>query len=135
MLSRNILLAVLFLGIFSCALIAQEANEPNYMDWSKSDNQFRTMEDDSSLLGKLFGSIIVILILGWAAYYLTKKLGLKTSPVAGKYIEVLETVNIGSQKQLHMIRSGDKQILISSTAQNITKISEMDVKTDNQNEQ
>lgn len=103
---------------------AAESNEPNYADWSKTDSQFKPMEDDTSIISRLLGSIVIILVLGTAAYYMTKKMGFKVRPISGRYIEIVESVSIGSGKQLHLIRSCGKDILVSSTANEIRKISE-----------
>lgn len=62
----------------------------------------------------VFGSILFV------AYIATKFIGGKTSrSMKGKYIKTVETINIGIDKTIHLIKVGDQFVLISSTGKNI----------------
>lgn len=62
----------------------------------------------------VFGSVVFI------AYVATKYIGVKASKsMRGKYIRILESVSIGLDKQLHLVKVADQYILISSSGKNI----------------
>lgn len=123
-----VLISILVFFSAPIAADVNNVNEPNYADWSKSDAQYKTLKDDGSVAGKLLASIIVIILLGSAAYYMTKKLGPKIGSSGGGKIRLIETANLGSGRQLHWIEAGGKRLLIGSTSQQITKICEFENK-------
>ena len=61
-----------------------------------------------------FGSILFL------TYITTRYIGSRANKVArGKYISTVDTVTIGLNKQLHLIKVGEQFVLISSSGKNI----------------
>ena len=70
----------------------------------------------------VFGSILFL------AYVTTKFVGNKTSrTLRGKYINVIESVSIGMDKQLHLVRIAEQYILISSSGKNIEFLTNVNI--------
>ncbi len=70
-----------------------------------------------------FGSILFL------TYITTKYIGSRASKVTkGKYISTVDTVTIGLNKQLHLVRVGEQFVLIASSGKNIEFLT--DIKMD-----
>ncbi len=62
----------------------------------------------------IFGSILFI------AYVTTRYIGNKTSKMMkGKYISIIDSISIGFDKNLHIVKAGDQFILLASSGKNI----------------
>lgn len=62
----------------------------------------------------VFGSIVFL------AYVTTKYIGNKAGKtLKGKYITIIETVSIGMDKQLHLVKVADQYLLIASSGKSI----------------
>jgi len=85
--------------------------------------------DDNPGAGELFFKMILmvllVVVLGVAAIYLSKKLLPKFTHLPGKRIQVSETVYLGPRKAIHLIKIGKQTLLISSTNENITKLADV----------
>jgi len=67
-----------------------------------------------------FGSILFL------AYITTRYIGAKTSrTMMSKHINVVETISLGTDKKLHLIKAGEQYLLISSTSKSVELISEI----------
>ncbi|TYQ13171.1 UNVERIFIED_CONTAM: flagellar protein FliO/FliZ [Acetivibrio alkalicellulosi] len=78
----------------------------------------------------VFGSILFL------AYVTTKYIGNKTNRIMkGKHISVMETVSLGFDSRLHLVKVGNDMILISCSGKNIQllKTIELDVKQEDIN--
>ncbi len=61
-----------------------------------------------------FGSIIFL------TYITTKFIGSRANKVTkGKYISMVDTITVGLNKQIHLVKVGDQFVLISSSGKNI----------------
>lgn len=70
------------------------------------------------LLG--FGSILFL------AYVTTRYVGTRTrKAMAGKHVAIIETVSIGMDKRLHLVKAGEQYLLIASTSKTVEFISEI----------
>ncbi len=91
-------------------------NEPNLIGGS----------DDYVGVGEFFFKmmlmILLVIILGAAAIYLSRKLLPRFTQLSGKRVRVVETVHLGPRKTLHLLRIGNRQLLIGSTNENITRL-------------
>lgn len=68
----------------------------------------------------IFGLLIMFFALLFLAYIATKFVAGRAGKVMrGKYISVIETVGIGLDKQLHLIKAGNEYILIASAGKSI----------------
>ena len=94
-------------------------NDPN---WSlvSSDNP-----DINELFFKLIFAVLLVLGLGVAAIYVLKKLLPKITNLPGKNIRVIETVNLGPRKALHLIKTGSRKLLIGVTNESITHLADV----------
>ncbi len=71
-------------------------------------------------------SVLLVITLGAAAVYASKKLLPKITSAPGREIHVIETVHLGPRKSLHLLKIGNQRILIGSTNETITKLADMD---------
>lgn len=94
-----------------------------------NDSNLTAGGDKNLVTGELFTRmmfmVLLVLILGAAAIYLSKKLLPKFTHMSGKKIRVLETVHLGSRKSLHLITIGKRTLVIGSTSENITKLADV----------
>ncbi|HEX9061055.1 MAG TPA: flagellar biosynthetic protein FliO [Clostridia bacterium] len=68
----------------------------------------------------IFGLLIMFFALLFLAYIATRFVAGKAGKVMrGKYVSVIETVGIGLDKQLHLVKAGNEYILIASAGKNI----------------
>ncbi|MHC4076675.1 MAG: flagellar biosynthetic protein FliO [Planctomycetota bacterium] len=86
-----------------------------------SDDNFDTGE----LFYKMMLMVLLVVVFGAAAIYLSKKLLPRFSCLPGKRIQVAETVHLGPRKAIHLIKIGKHTLLIGSTNENITKLADV----------
>ena len=76
-----------------------------------------------SIVYGIFQGLIFVIIFGsllFVAYVVTRYVGNKTSKVMkGKHISIVETVSLGLDKQLYLLKAGEQFILISSCGKHI----------------
>ncbi|MHC4125419.1 MAG: flagellar biosynthetic protein FliO [Planctomycetota bacterium] len=77
------------------------------------------------LFFKMILMVLLVVVFGVAAIYLSKKLLPKFSRLPGKRIQVCETVHLGPRKAIHLIKIGEQRFLIGSTNENITKLADV----------
>ena len=70
-------------------------------------------------------AVFVVIVLGAAAIYLSKKLLPRFTQLSGKRIRVIETVHLGNRKTIHLLEIGTQQLLIGSTTEKITMLSDV----------
>lgn len=70
----------------------------------------------------VFGSIIFL------AYISTKFIGSKSGrAMKGKYINIIETVSLGIEGRLHLVKVGEEFVLISVSGKNIQLLSKVQI--------
>ncbi len=69
--------------------------------------------------------ILLVIVLGAAAIYLSRKVLPRFTQLSGKRVRVVETVHLGPRKALHLLRIGNRQLLIGSTNENITRLADV----------
>ncbi len=74
------------------------------------------------LFGRMMLSILLVIGLGAAAFYLSKKVLPKVARGSAKEIRVVETVYLGPRKALHLVEVGHHRLLIGSTNETITPL-------------
>jgi len=77
------------------------------------------------LFFKMMLSILLVIALGTAAIYISRKLLPKITNLPGKQIHILETAHLGPRKAVHLVRIGDQKLLIGSTNESITTLANM----------
>ncbi len=102
-------------------------NTPNFYT-TKSDNL-------GELFYKMMASVILIVILGGAAMYVSKKFLPRIVSQSGKNIHILETTYLGPRKTMHLLKVGEKKLLIGSTSDSIAMLADVtDALTNKTNE-
>lgn len=75
------------------------------------------------LLG--FGSIVFL------AFITTRYIGTRASKsMLGKHITIIETVSLGMDKRLHLVKAGEQYVLLASTSKSVEFISEIKLDED-----
>jgi flagellar biosynthetic protein FliO len=95
------------------------ASDPNRL--TTGPNSLNTRE----LFFKLMVSVLLVIGLGIAAIYASKRLLPKITNSPGRQIRVIETVHIGPRKSLHLLEIGNQRLLIGSTNETITKLADI----------
>jgi flagellar biosynthetic protein FliO len=74
---------------------------------------------------KMMLSVGLVIGLGAAAVYLSKRVLPRVANVAGKEIRVLETTYLGPRKALHLVEVAHQRLLIASTNDHITTLAHL----------
>jgi len=79
----------------------------------------------SDMLSKMTVSIVVVGVLGVAAWIAIKKLGPRVGLQSGRKINVVETVYLGPKKCLHLVEIDGQRLLLGSTAEGVSMLSHL----------
>ncbi len=79
-----------------------------------------------SILLKVLYFVIVFGIIVLLAYYTTRVLGKRVAVNAGRYMRVIDSLHIGGDKSLIIIKVEDAYLLLSCSNNNIELIKELD---------
>ncbi|MGE5676480.1 MAG: flagellar biosynthetic protein FliO [Pseudomonadota bacterium] len=80
----------------------------------------------STIYGILYFIFMTAVILG-AAYYVTRFIAKRGFGVSGnKNIKVVESINLGIDKSLLLVKVGEQYMLLGSTQKNISLLAEID---------
>ncbi len=89
-----------------------------------NDRNMTLQETSGSSIKKLFGktmvSVLLVIVLGSSAVFVSKRLLPKISNRPGKEIHIIETAHLGPRKMVHLLRVGNQRLLVGSTNENIT---------------
>jgi len=77
------------------------------------------------LFFKMMFSVVLVLVLGAAAVYMSKKVLPRITNLPGKEIRILETAHLGPRKAVHLLRIGNQRLLIGSTNESITMLADV----------
>jgi len=137
---KKIVLLLVIVVVSSTALIAVSlclAGDEPKLENSESkagslfvnDPNFSMIADSNLGRGELFFkmmiSILLVVALGIAAIYVSKKLLPRITNLPAKEMGIIETVHLGPRKAVHLLKIGDQRLLIGSTAENITKLADV----------
>lgn len=95
------------------------AGDPNFSKASGSSS------GNKELFFKMMLSVLLVVALGVAAIYVSRKLLPGITNLPGKEISIVETVHIGPRKTVHLLKIGNQWLLIGSTGENITKLADV----------
>jgi len=95
------------------------ANDPNLLMKSVESTGFR------ELFFRVILSVLLVVVLGVAAIYVSKKFLPRITNLAGKEIRIIETVHLGQHKRVHLMKIGNQRLLIGSTNESITKLADV----------
>jgi flagellar biosynthetic protein FliO len=93
--------------------------DPNFSE--SSSGTLSTRE----LFIKMMLSVLLVVVLGAGAIYVSRKFGAKIGNLSGKEIRIIETAHLGPRKAVHLLKIGSQQILIGSTNESITKLADV----------
>jgi len=73
----------------------------------------------------IFGSILFL------AYVTTRYIGGKAGrAMKGKYVKVVESVSLGMDKQIHVIKAGEQYLLIATAGKSVTFLTDIQIEDD-----
>lgn len=81
--------------------------------------------DSRELFAKMMLSVVLVVVLGVAAVYVSKRFLPKIANLPGKRIRVVETAYLGPRKAVHLVKVDSRHILIGSTGEHITKLADV----------
>jgi len=123
-------IAVLVVCTFQSAAV-----EPKKALFNNSDSVFAKDANSSimpteepstmELFYKMMFSVLLVVVLGAAAIYISKKYGARITNLPGKKVRIIETVHLGPRRAIHLLKAGNKQLLISSTTESITRLADV----------
>ena len=97
-----------------------------------NDPNFEIPPSDDGLVATMVQAVLLIVVLGGIAVYLTKKFLPKMRPTCGREINIRETIHLGPHKTVHLVEVGKKTLFIGSTAESITMLADVTESLDNQ---
>ena len=77
------------------------------------------------LFFKMMLAVLLVVVFGVGAIYLSKKFLPRITNLSGKRIRVVETVHLGPRKTVHLLKIDNQQLLIGSTGESITKLADI----------
>jgi flagellar biosynthetic protein FliO len=77
------------------------------------------------LFFKMMLSVLLVVVLGVTAIYISKKFLPGITNLSGKEVRVVETVHLGPRRAVHLLKVGNKRLLIGSTNESITKLADI----------
>ncbi|MHC4109912.1 MAG: FliO/MopB family protein [Planctomycetota bacterium] len=95
------------------------AGDPNFP------NKQGNSSGNKELFYKMMLSVLLVVALGAAAIYTSRKLLPRITNLPGKEIRIVETIHIGPRKTLHLLKIGNQCLLLGSTGENITKLADV----------
>jgi flagellar biosynthetic protein FliO len=136
--------AVLFTAPFALAQKPEDLNQTQQPDLSElltkhksadiKDPNFTFSQNGQlntrQMFMKMMLAVFMVLFLGIAVVYISKKLGGRIANAPGKEIQMLETLYLGSRKSIHLIKISNRRIVIGCTTDRITKLAEMPDETE-----
>jgi flagellar biosynthetic protein FliO len=77
------------------------------------------------LFFRMLVMVLVVISLGAATVYISRKYGSRLRGLSGREIQVIETTSIGPRKQVHIVKVGKKRLLIGSTNEHISMLADV----------
>jgi flagellar biogenesis protein FliO len=94
------------------------ANDPNFL--AKADDV-----STKELFSKTVIAVLLVITLGAAAIYTSKKVLPRITNLPAKEIRIIETAHLGPRKTLHLVSIGNQLLLIGSTNENIAMLADV----------
>lgn len=83
---------------------------------------------DSGLSGPLWqmiGIVAMILVLGVGGLWVVRRLAPRIQQRRGRHIAVVETACLGPNKRVHLLKVGDRDLLVSSTREHVSMLADV----------
>ncbi len=78
--------------------------------------------DNGGLFLRMMLSVGIVIGLGAAALYLSRRVLPRVTRTAGREIRIVETACLGPRKAIHVVEVGNRRLLIASTSEHITML-------------
>ncbi len=121
-----VVIALCGMGLVLCVGQSSGAeSRETTLDFADDPNFFPTPTENMStrkMFFKMMISVLLVVALGIAVVYLSKRLLPRITNLPSKEIRVVSTVHIGPRRSIHLIEAGNQRILIGSTNESITKL-------------
>lgn len=75
---------------------------------------------------QFFNIVLLVAAVGALAYFTTKLIGRGKIGSSGRNLQVIETIGVGPQSFIQILRVGTQYVLVGVTRGQITKLSELD---------
>lgn len=131
------IMGLLAVNLLRPSILLAETVEPaikTSIDSAQTDINLPKQEDtggltvtkaESEIFYKMLLSVVVVIALGSAVIYLTKKVLPRFTNQPGKQIRIIETTHIAPRKGLHIVQVGVRRLLIASTNEHITMLADV----------
>jgi flagellar biosynthetic protein FliO len=95
------------------------ASDPNFSDGTTGP------PGSGEFFSKMMLSVLIVMGLGAAALYISKKWLPRLTNLPTKEIRILETAYLGPRKAVHLVKIGQQRLLIGSTNESITMLADV----------
>jgi flagellar biogenesis protein FliO len=95
--------------------------------WARKDDPnspFAGPKNDVDLISRTLVSVVIVLVLGVAAWIVTRKVLPRTFQ-QGRRMNVAETVHLGPKKTVHLLKVGKQEFLVGAAGDNVTMLTEL----------
>lgn len=127
MLLALLALASCMAAVYVSKAHAKAASAPNY--WSLGDANMAAQpplnSGASEALRPLIISIIVLIVIGTAAIYASKKWLPKIRTSSSKHIHVLENVQLAPNRGVHLVQVGSQRFLLGSSNESVRMLADV----------
>lgn len=96
-------------------------------NWGKFSRHTGVFGDDGlgGRLWRMIGIIVVIAVLGVGGLWMARRYGPRIHQRRGRHILVVETASLGPNKNIHLLRVGKKELLVSSTREHVSMLADV----------
>ncbi len=81
--------------------------------------------DANAMLWRMLASVLIIAILGAAAYFGIRRLGPRFRLVPKRKIHLIETLPLGARKSLHLVEVDGQRLLLGASRENVAILTEL----------
>lgn len=101
------------------------ASKPS--NWGKFSQHTGAFEDTDlgGSLWRMIGIVVAIAVLGVVGLWMARKYGPRIQQRRGRHISVVETACLGPNKNIHLLRVGNRDLLVSSTREHVSMLADV----------
>jgi len=74
---------------------------------------------------QMIGIVVIIAVLGVGGLWMVRKYGPRIQQRRGRHISVMETACLGPNKNIHLLRVGNRDLLVSSTREHVSMLADV----------
>jgi len=76
-------------------------------------------------LWQMIGIVVIIAVLGVVGLWMVRRYGPRIQQRRGRHISVVETACLGPNKNIHLLRVGNRDLLVSSTREHVSMLADV----------